>query len=85
MLASRAFDKYELNLSVGFGISYRASQGFDRFNTGRARWTDLIRQSRTLGRLVWDHVPQRIESEPGMETEDEREMAQAEKRRFIGQ
>ncbi|KAL8292329.1 hypothetical protein RQP46_001795 [Phenoliferia psychrophenolica] len=55
-----------LGLVVGFGISYRASQGFDRFNAGRARWSDMIRISRQLGRCIWDHVPERIGSEAGL-------------------
>lgn len=73
-----------LGLVVGFGISYRASQGFDRFNQGRSRWTDTVRISRTLARLVWDHVPEVIDSQPGKETEEERELARNEKKRFIG-
>ncbi|KAM0748962.1 UPF0187-domain-containing protein [Meredithblackwellia eburnea MCA 4105] len=71
-----------LGLVVGFGISYRASQGFDRFNVGRARWTDMIKASRTLGRYCWAHVPEKIDSSEPSPSEIER--ARTEKKRFMG-
>ncbi|KAF4616911.1 hypothetical protein D9613_008399 [Agrocybe pediades] len=48
-----------LGVVIGFVISYRASTGYDRYWTGRTCWSDIMRNSRTLGRLVWFHVPLR--------------------------
>ncbi|EIN06373.1 UPF0187-domain-containing protein [Punctularia strigosozonata HHB-11173 SS5] len=46
-----------LGVVIGFVISYRAMSGYDRYWTGRTYWSDLMRNSRTLGRLIWFHVP----------------------------
>ncbi|TCD62011.1 hypothetical protein EIP91_007629 [Steccherinum ochraceum] len=46
-----------LGVVIGFVISYRASSGYDRYWTGRTAWSDVMRTSRTLGRLIWFHVP----------------------------
>lgn len=32
---------------------------YDRYWQGRSSWSDVIRTSRTLGRLVWFHIPLR--------------------------
>jgi putative membrane protein len=45
---------------IGFVISYRASSGYDRYWMGRQGWSDVIRNSRTLARLIWFHVPLRL-------------------------
>ncbi|KAF5392984.1 hypothetical protein D9757_001166 [Collybiopsis confluens] len=49
-----------LGVVIGFVISYRAMSGYDRYWQGRTAWSDLIQHSRTLGRLVWFHVPPRL-------------------------
>jgi predicted membrane chloride channel (bestrophin family) len=46
-----------LGVVIGFVISYRAMSGYDRYWMGRSYWSDVIRNSRTLGRLIWFHVP----------------------------
>jgi hypothetical protein len=74
-----------LGLVVGFGISYRASQGYANFQEGRQRWADVTRISRTMGRLCWNHVPERIDSPAGTETEEEKRIAREEKRKFMGE
>ncbi|KAF8635323.1 hypothetical protein AX17_003943 [Amanita inopinata Kibby_2008] len=49
-----------LGVVIGFVISYRASSGYDRYWMGKTYWTDVIKNSRTLGRLIWFHVPTRL-------------------------
>ncbi|KAL5536206.1 hypothetical protein ACEPAF_27 [Sanghuangporus sanghuang] len=50
-----------LGVVIGFVIAYRASSGYDRYWTGRCCWGDIIKTSRTMSRLVWIHVPIRID------------------------
>jgi ion channel-forming bestrophin family protein len=45
---------------IGFVISYRAMSGYDRYWMGRTAWSDVMRNSRTISRLVWFHVPPRL-------------------------
>ncbi|KAK1226434.1 hypothetical protein PQX77_010597 [Marasmius sp. AFHP31] len=68
-----------LGVVIGFVISYRAMSGYDRYWMGRSAWTDVIRNSRTMARLVWVHVPPRI-STKGEETAVEVKQVMAEKR-----
>lgn len=69
---------------IGFVISYRAISGwvgsshishevltpsrYDRYWMGRTCWSDVIRNSRTLGRLIWFHVPPRVSAKTAEET-----------------
>jgi ion channel-forming bestrophin family protein len=46
-----------LGVVIGFVISYRAVSGYDRYWMGRTCWSDVVRNSRTMGRLIWFHVP----------------------------
>ncbi|KAH8088981.1 Bestrophin, RFP-TM, chloride channel-domain-containing protein [Cristinia sonorae] len=48
-----------LGVVIGFVISYRAMSGYDRYWAGRTAWSDVMRTSRTFGRLIWFHVPLR--------------------------
>ncbi|KIP03186.1 hypothetical protein PHLGIDRAFT_253223 [Phlebiopsis gigantea 11061_1 CR5-6] len=50
-----------LGVILGFVISYRAMSGYDRYWQGRSLWTDVIRTTRTFARLVWYHVPLRVD------------------------
>ncbi|KAJ7648850.1 Bestrophin, RFP-TM, chloride channel-domain-containing protein [Mycena rosella] len=50
----------ELGVVIGFVISYRAISGYDRYWMGRTAWSDVIRNARTMGRLIWYHVPVRL-------------------------
>ncbi|KAG8927787.1 hypothetical protein FRC02_007772 [Tulasnella sp. 418] len=47
---------------LGFVISYRASSGYDRYWQGRCLWSDVIKTCRTFSRLVWIHVPSRLQA-----------------------
>ncbi|OCH85912.1 UPF0187-domain-containing protein [Obba rivulosa] len=49
-----------LGVVIGFVIAYRTGSGYDRYWQGRAGWSDVMRTSRTLARLVWIHVPPRL-------------------------
>ncbi|KAJ7756566.1 hypothetical protein B0H16DRAFT_1689818 [Mycena metata] len=49
-----------MGVVIGFVISYRAMSGYDRYWMGRTAWTDVIRNARTMGRLIWYHVPLRL-------------------------
>ncbi|KAH6897922.1 Bestrophin, RFP-TM, chloride channel-domain-containing protein [Coprinopsis sp. MPI-PUGE-AT-0042] len=61
-----------LGVVIGFVISYRASSGYERYWMGRTYWSDIIRNSRTLGRLVWFHVPARLSPKTPEETQSGR-------------
>ncbi|KAJ7865047.1 UPF0187-domain-containing protein [Mycena olivaceomarginata] len=49
-----------MGVVIGFVISYRAMSGYDRYWMGRTAWTDVIRNARTMARLIWYHVPPRL-------------------------
>ncbi|KAJ3891729.1 Bestrophin, RFP-TM, chloride channel-domain-containing protein [Lentinula edodes] len=49
-----------LGVVLGFVLSYRAMSGYDRYWQGRTAWSDVIQHSRSLGRLIWYHVPPRL-------------------------
>jgi putative membrane protein len=36
--------------------------GYDRYWMGRIAWSDIIKNSRTLSRLIWFHVPLRTKA-----------------------
>ncbi|TFK32431.1 Bestrophin, RFP-TM, chloride channel-domain-containing protein [Crucibulum laeve] len=56
-----------LGVVIGFVISYRAMSGYDRYWMGRTCWSDVIRDSRALGRLIWFHVPPRFSNKTAEE------------------
>ncbi|KAF9445947.1 UPF0187-domain-containing protein [Macrolepiota fuliginosa MF-IS2] len=58
-----------LGVVIGFVISYRAGSGYDRYWMGRTCWSDVIKNSRTMGRLIWFHVPPRLSPKTPEETE----------------
>ncbi|TEB37921.1 UPF0187-domain-containing protein [Coprinellus micaceus] len=49
-----------LGVVIGFVISYRASSGYERYWLGRGYWSDIVKHSRTISRLIWFHVPLRL-------------------------
>ncbi|KAJ6549263.1 Bestrophin, RFP-TM, chloride channel-domain-containing protein [Mycena vulgaris] len=53
-----------MGVVIGFVISYRAISGYDRYWMGRTAWSDVIRNARTMGRLIWYHVPPRLTPGP---------------------
>ncbi|KAJ7206054.1 Bestrophin, RFP-TM, chloride channel-domain-containing protein [Mycena pura] len=57
-----------LGVVIGFVISYRAMSGYDRYWMGRAAWSDVIKNARTLGRVIWYHVPPRLTPKTPEET-----------------
>ncbi|KAF8630547.1 hypothetical protein AX15_002849 [Amanita polypyramis BW_CC] len=61
-----------LGVVIGFVISYRASSGYDRYWMGKTGWEDVIKNSRTLGRLIWFHVPLRLSPKTAEEIETRR-------------
>ncbi|KAJ7062897.1 UPF0187-domain-containing protein [Mycena amicta] len=69
-----------MGVVIGFVISYRASSGYDRFWAGRTAWSDVIRNARTMGRLIWYHVPPRLTPGPGERSAQEHGKVMAEKR-----
>ncbi|KAF8523929.1 hypothetical protein BU17DRAFT_63572 [Hysterangium stoloniferum] len=46
-----------LGVVIGFVISLRVSSGYW---WGRCAWSDIVKTSRTMSRLVWIHVPPKI-------------------------
>ncbi|KAG8765033.1 hypothetical protein FRC12_007724 [Ceratobasidium sp. 428] len=62
---------------IGFVISYRAMSGYDRYWQGRTMWSDLIKNGRTIGRLIWLHVPNTV-SKPGTELSEKEKEREAE-------
>ncbi|CAE6462334.1 unnamed protein product [Rhizoctonia solani] len=73
---------------IGFVISYRASSGYDRYWQGRTLWSDIIKNARTIGRLIWLHVPNSISKSPNdlsaKERAKESERVLSEKRIALG-
>ncbi|KAJ7744757.1 Bestrophin, RFP-TM, chloride channel-domain-containing protein [Mycena maculata] len=53
-----------MGVVIGFVISYRAMTGYDRYWMGRTAWADVIRNARTMGRLIWYHVPPKLTAGP---------------------
>ena len=53
---------------------------YDRYWMGRTCWSDLIKNSRTLGRLIWYHVPTRLSPGSAPESAENQLQAMAEKR-----
>ncbi|KAJ7237639.1 hypothetical protein C8J57DRAFT_1568061 [Mycena rebaudengoi] len=51
-----------LGVVIGLAISYRTSTSYDRYWTGRMAWSDVIRNTRSLRRMIWHHTPLRLSS-----------------------
>jgi putative membrane protein len=45
---------------IGFVISYRASNGYEQYLAGRTAWSDVVKNTQGLMRLIWFHVPLRM-------------------------
>lgn len=58
-----------LGVVIGFVISYRALSGYERYWMGRSVWSDIIRNCRTAGRMIWFHVPARLSPKTAHEVE----------------
>ncbi|KAG7096815.1 hypothetical protein E1B28_004224 [Marasmius oreades] len=71
-----------LGVVIGFVISYRAMSGYDRYWMGRGAWSDVIRTTRTMARLIWIHVPPKLSTtkKEGIERDIEIEKVMEEKR-----
>ncbi|KAF9066766.1 Bestrophin, RFP-TM, chloride channel-domain-containing protein, partial [Rhodocollybia butyracea] len=46
-----------LGVVLGFVISYRAASGYDRYWMGRMAWSDVMKISHIMARLIWYHIP----------------------------
>lgn len=49
-------------------------RSYDRYWAGRTSWSEVFRNTRTITRLIWFHVPPRI-SPPGLTVADPKEEA----------
>ena len=45
---------------IGFVISYRVSCAYDQYWVGRTAWSNVAKNTTTLSRLIWFHVPLRL-------------------------
>ena len=45
------------------------TSSYERYWLGRTCWSDVIRNSRTLSRLIWFHVPLRLTAKTQQEIE----------------
>ena len=53
-------------------LETHAPYSYDRYWMGRVIWSDLTKTSRTMGRLIWFHVP--LRSSPDEEPKEEKEV-----------
>lgn len=76
-------------LQVPLSLAFRPIiRRYDRYWMGRTSWSDVIRNSRAFGRLIWFHVPPRFSGKTAEELQggrlkrstQELENAMAEKR-----
>lgn len=52
-----------LGFVVAFGLSFRCSTAYERYNDGRKYWSQLTLCSRNLGRLIWLNIEEREDAE----------------------
>ena len=52
-----------LGFVVAFGLSFRCSTAYERYNDGRKYWSQLTLTSRNLARLIWINVEERVDPE----------------------
>lgn len=52
-----------LGFVVAFGLSFRCSTAYERYNDGRKYWAQLTLTSRNLGRLIWLNIYERDDPE----------------------
>jgi predicted membrane chloride channel (bestrophin family) len=45
---------------IGFVISYRVICAYDQYWIGRTAWSNIAKNTITLSRLIWFHVPLRL-------------------------
>lgn len=48
-----------LGFVVAFGLSFRCSTAYERYNDGRKYWAQLTLTSRNIGRLIWINIEER--------------------------
>lgn len=49
-----------LGVVIGFVISYRVICAYDQYLMGRTAWSNVAKNTTTLSRLIWFHVPLRL-------------------------
>ena len=60
-----------LGFVVAFGLSFRCSTAYERYNDGRKYWSQLTLTSRNLARLIWLNIVEREDAEqPGLTKQD---------------
>lgn len=52
-----------LGFVVAFGLSFRCSTAYERYNDGRKYWAQLTLTSRNLGRLIWLNIAEREDNQ----------------------
>lgn len=52
-----------LGFVVAFGLSFRCSTAYERYNDGRKYWSQLTLCSRNLGRIIWLNIEEREDPE----------------------
>ncbi|KAK5075393.1 hypothetical protein LTS08_001539 [Lithohypha guttulata] len=52
-----------LGFVVAFGLSFRCSTAYERYNDGRKYWSQLTLASRNLARTIWINVDERKDAE----------------------
>jgi hypothetical protein len=62
--ARKQIDLSSAGVVIGFVISYRASSAYDLYCVGRTAWSDVVKNTLTLTRLIWFHVPLRLTPKP---------------------
>lgn len=62
--ARKQNDLSSAGVVIGFVISYRASSAYDLYCVGRTAWSDVVKNTLTLTRLIWFHVPLRLTPKP---------------------
>jgi len=45
---------------IGFVISYRVICAYDQYWMGRTAWSNIAKNTITLSRLIWFHIPLRL-------------------------
>ena len=56
-----------IGVVIGFVISYRFTCAYDQYWMGRTAWSNVAKNTTTLSRLIWFHVPLRLSPKPQQE------------------
>jgi hypothetical protein len=59
-LCQELFQPPSVGVVIGFVISYRFTCAYDQYWRGRTAWSNVAKNTTTLSRLIWFHVPLRL-------------------------